>query len=93
MQRLASFIWPWSKVTWIFVIWTIAMVIVWQVLQARVASICAEAADVAHCEQGEMAAYLGFSVFGLLYLAWFMYAAVWAFGAVLMLIRRLWRAA
>jgi len=88
MQRLVSYFWPWSKVTWIFVVWTIAMVVMGQVVQARVASICAGEADVAHCELVERDAY-GFTVFGVLYLAWIMYAAVWAIGEVLMLIRRL----
>jgi len=91
-MRLASFFWPWSKATWVFVIWTIAMIIASQIIAARVASICAGAADVAHCQQGETAAY-SFTAYGLFGGAWLFYAAIWIVSRAVLLLRRVVRSA
>jgi len=91
-MRVASYFWPWSRATWVFVIWTIAVVIASQVIRAKVSSICAGAPDVAYCQQGETAAY-SFTVYGLFEGAWFLYAVIWIVGRVAMLVGRARRSA
>jgi hypothetical protein len=87
---LVSFVRAWSISTWVFVLWTIAIIVANQVIALTVANVCADASDVAYCERGETNAY-AFSAVGLFYGAWFIYAVAWLLTSLPALMKRLQR--